>query len=102
VPPPDTHVGIAPPAIIHTRAHPATVARPRMIPPAVARIPAAPRAPRVLAEPDRLPVLARAHGAILEIGYKIVNKVREQATAFPGTTGVPPTPGLSCLISASS
>jgi len=35
------------------------------------------RAPRILADPNRPAVLTRAHGAILKICYKIVNKLRE-------------------------
>lgn len=62
----------------------------RAIPPVVARVevtcaavacagafPRPSRAPWILAEPNRPAVLARAHGAILKICYKIVNKLHE-------------------------
>ena len=47
------------------------------------------RAPRILADPNRPAVLTRAHGAILKICYKIVNKLRETAIPFPGTSATP-------------
>jgi hypothetical protein len=54
----------------------------RTIPPVGVRAGAFPRpsrAPRILAEPSRPAVLARAHGAILKICYKIVNKLHEDS-----------------------
>ena len=63
--PPDARVGVASPAIVRTCGY-----------------------------PSRLPVLARAHGAILEICYKIVNKLREQGYRVSPGTPPPPSPKL--------
>jgi len=42
-----------------------------------------PRAPRILVKTGSAALLARAHGAILKICYKIVNKLREHGHDFP-------------------
>jgi hypothetical protein len=64
------------------------------VPPAAptARAMPPPRTPRILVKPDRLPILARAHGVILKICYKIVNKLRKHGHGVSLERPPPPPP----------